>query len=516
MDSSRKKNSIKNATFNIGGLLLTSILAFVNRTFFVHVLGNELLGVSSVFVSLISMLNMAELGIGSAVSFSMFKPVAEGDHKKICALMNFYKTCYFFIGMIIAVIGVILLPFLNSIIDVHVPTFYLYGTYSLYLIETVLSYWLFAYKSQFLFVLQKSYINSAVKVFCKIIVLILQIIILTTSLAGGIYNKFFVFVLIGVLGQFINNLIVKVYVDKKYPYIIGREQLGKNERTPIYKNAIGAAIYKIADRVSTSADSIILSMCIGTIIVGTYSNYLYLVSFVTTITAQIFTSFSASIGDLIASAGKEKKNEVFFKLNYLNFLVYGFCAVCLWTLLNPFIELWLGEEYLLSKITVFAIVLNYLSEGLQHTVSSYRMQGGLYWKGKICPLMNVSLNVFLSIILANRFGIAGVLFATSISRFASTWWYDARLIFENILESSVVQYYRNYLFNLGITFFACGIVSIATLPFSEGGIINFLITIIVCIVLTTGIFWLYSRKKDEYKYFKNIMINFINKKIKKK
>ena len=246
-----------------------------------------------------------------------------------------------------------------------------------------------------------------------------------------------------------------------YPYLKGNseEKLSPSERKHFFKNLYSLFLYKISGVVIHGTDNIVISLFIGIKWVGIYSNYLLIISTITTLVSYIFYSITASVGNLIVSENNEKKYFVFRVIHFANFWVFGFCVVCLWNLLNPFISIWLGEKYLFNVFVVFSILLNFYTAGMQNASTTFRETTGLFSKGKYRPIFAAMINIVASIFLTHFIGIAGVFLGTVISRLLTYFWFDPYVIFKFEFRKSVKEYFIRYIWFLFLVIIATGITS---------------------------------------------------------
>lgn len=493
----RTVNSLKNIITGVSGQLLMIILQFASRTVFIYILGIEYLGISGLFTNILQVLNMTELGIGTAIVYSLYKPLAENDTKKVLVILGFLKKAYFIVGLVIAGLGLVLMPFLPYIIKDTNDLVNINVIYLLYLLQSVLSYWFFAYKTLLLQADQKKYIANSVRYLITVLTVLAQIVILIWL------KSFMIYIVIGIIFNVIINFVISRKVDKLYPYINKpnkEEFLSENERRQIFKNLFGVSVYKINSVVLRSTDSIVISSFIGIATVGIYSNYQLIVSTLITLAKMIFSSFTASVGNLFVLESKGKNIFIFRCLSFVGFWLYGFCAICLWILFNPFITLWVGSEYLLEKYIVLAIVINFLMDGYQQVVISYKDACGLFWQGKYRPVATAILNIIISIVLAPRMGVAGVLLGTIISRFLTTWWFEPWMVHKYAFDTSSKSYFFRYMGFSFLIVITAAVVQVASLPFSDNTWLNFILKMVLCCLIPNGVFFILFRKTEEYRY----------------
>lgn len=492
----RTLNSLKNIVSGIGGQIISVLLKFISRTVFIYVLGKEYLGIEGLFTNILGILSIAELGIGTAIVYSLYKPLAEIDMKRTSAILNFLKRAYFLVSCVILVIGLILMPFLPYIITGTTDLVDINLIYILYVFQSASSYWFSAYKGSMLQADQKKYILNFIRYLVNVITTVFQIIILL------LFESFVIYTIIGILSNLAINLITAKKVDKMYPYILTnkKETLLKDEKKDIFKNVFGASLYRINSTIVRSTDNIVISAFISTVAVGIYSNYHLIINTIITIAKMIFSSIAASIGNLYASESKEKNYFIFKTICFFSFWFYGFFAICLWILLNPFITLWLNQEFLLANFTVLIIVIDFLMDGYQQVSITYKDACGLFWYGRYRPVATAILNIIISIYLASRMGISGVLLGTILSRLFTTWWFEPYMIYKYAFHKKSNEYFIKYIAFLILVFIVGALVSILCLPFSKYNIWNFLIKVVICLVVPNTIFFILFRRTEEFKY----------------
>ena len=507
-----KESRVKNSFFNVSALLieyiLKLILTFAIRTVFIKKLGAEFLGLEGLFTNILQIMSISELGIGSAIVFSLYKPLVNKDEAKINTLMHLYRKCYFFIGIFIAVAGLILMPFLPSIINSSYNFGNVYLLFFLYLLQTLSTYWVLAYKESLLTADQKKYkvvIISNIIIFAKFILEIISLIV---------FKSFILYIVSGIITNVLRNLLIARLVDKNYPYAkkYNNIKLPKEEKKELVKNVTGLSLYKVSSTIMNSTDNIIISIYISLVTTGIYSNYLLIVTNLKNILNTLFSSMTASVGNLFAEGDKKRSEFIFRCLSFLNFWIYGFAAICLWELLNPFIEIWIGKDYIFNNYIVFIIVLNFITDGLQRTVLIYKDACGLFWKGKLRPVFSALSNIILSIIFVQWWGIFGVLLASVVSRMITTWWFDPYLVYHHALNESSKSYYINYFKYLFVVIIVSVLIDVLFIYIPLSGLVLFITKLIACLIIPNIIFFVLFRKTEEFDYLKDILLRKLKKK----
>lgn len=515
MAESRTQNSVRNIAAGLIGQGLDLVLAFVNRAIFLKFLTTEYLGISGLFSNILSVLNLAELGIGTAIVFALYKPLATNDKDKIKSLMKIYRKAYFIIGLVIAILGCALMPFLSVFMKGSTDLVDEKIIFGLYIFQSIASYWFFAYKTALLQANQKSYISSIISYSVACIGKIIQIVFLyllssTPTLSFYIYTSW------GVIFNISYNIIISKIVDKKYPFIKEKtvNPITKTEKEELTKNIYGLTLYKISSTANDAADSIIISSYVGVSLVGLYSNYRVVLTAIAHILEKIFAPLTASIGNMYVSEPVEKTESFFWKLHFVYFWLGGFCSICLFILFNPFIgEIWLGKKYLLSSWTVFAIALNFLVDQLMGAPIRYRAACGLFYQSRYRAILATIVNITLSILSVKvfDFGVTGVIFATVISRLAVTLWFDPFILFKNVFGKSPWRYYCRYFRDLLLVILTGGITYYLSLLVPLEGILHFVLLLLLCMLFPNVLWLILFGHTEEFKYLKGVAEVYIKK-----
>lgn len=507
--SSRTFNSIRNTVYAFLSQGIGSILAFVTRTIFIYTLGNTYLGLSGLFSDILTLLSLAELGIGTAITYSMYKPVAEKDEKKIAALLNLYGRVYCIIGIVVTIIGLCLTPFLSFFISDMPSIKNLNVIYLLYLLNTTLSYF-FVYKKSLLIASQSMYIASKIQAIISVFQHLIQIIVLL------VFNNFILYLLIQVIFVVANNLYISIYVDKKYSYIkkYKNEKVNKLTQKEISKNIAAMFLSKVSSVIVTSTDNILISKFVSTIVLGYYSNYILFITFIRQIFTKLFEAITGSVGNLLAIESKEKSHKTFEKIFFVNFWLIGLSSIMFFVLINSFIDMWLGNKYKLNIIIVFFICLNLYMRFIRNTCLTFIDTCGLFWHVKWKCIAEAFINFITSIIYLKVFnlGIAGVLLGTFTSNILTNFWYEPYVIYRNRFNISTKSYFLKFFKYFFATMFA-GIVSFMMCKnsFISIKIMDFIVDIIICILVVNGLYFIFFNKTEEYKYLKGVILNLIKK-----
>lgn len=497
---SRSKNTIRNAVVAFSMQMVSILLAFIGRTVFAMLLEKEYLGLGGLFSNIISVLSLSELGIGSVIIVNLYKPIAENDEDRICRLMNFYRTAYRIIGVFVICCGIVLIPFLPVLVnsDKNIP--FLEGYFILFIVQSASSYF-FAYKQSILIASQKEYICTIIKQIFNIIMNILQIIFLIITKAYAAY------LIVAIFTNILTNIAISLVADKKYPYLKNNHlKLQKEERRKILSNVSSMMLHKVGNVIINSTDNILISSMIGIIFTGLYSNYLLIVNMVMQVVNIILNSVSASIGDYNARKSKEEAFELFKAMNTICYWMFGMSSICLFTLFQPTIQIWLGEDYLLDLPCVIMIALNFLIAGIIRVPSTFVDVNGLYTKTKFKPIIMALLNLFISIICANIWGLIGIFIGTFSSYILVGLWVDPYFLCKYKFSKSFVKYILNLLLNL-IIIFIVGILTYNIVLCVR----NYILKVLICFFVANISFAAVYCKTDGFKFvfqrFKNVVKN---------
>ena len=501
MSDSRTKNIKRNILFGAINKVIAMILPFVTRTIIIWKLGAEFLGLSSLFASILQVLNMAELGFTSAVVFSLYKPIAKKDDETVCALMAFYRKTYRIIGLIILILGLLVTPFITKIIKGNYPdSINIYYLYLLYLINTVISYWAYAYKSALLTADQRSDIISKVNTSVSIISSLLKIIVLT------IWSDYYLFYICTILATIINNICVAVVTNKKYPNYFCSGELDKKTKKDIAKQVGGLAIGKISVTARNSFDSIFLSAFCGLVEVAVYSNYYAIYNGVLTGITMIKTAFTASVGNCIATKSVDDNYKDFKKINFYFLVLTNFCVICLVCLYQPFMDFWMHKKLTASFTVSILFGLYFFITCAGQVRSMYQASTGLWWEFKYYSIGEAVANLFLNAYLGYNFGMYGILAATLITvTFSSIIGMTIKffkLYFRRSPKEYFIELIKNFIiavFSTILVYFACEQIII------ENPLFNFLGRLALCVVLSFIILLsIYSCSRTYRDYFKEL------------
>ena len=410
MNNSRTSNSIRNINSAFINRLFLIILPFIARTILVKTLGSDYLGLNGLFTSLLTVLNLSELGFGSALVYCMYKPIAQNDKDHIKALLGLYKIIYQKIGLSILTIGILLTPVLPYLVKNSYPSdINLYYLYFIYLLNATISYFAYAYKQALLIAYQRKDITTNINTLTSIILYILQILSL-------IFTKdYYVYVWLYPIFTVINNVITGYYAYKYYPDITPSGEVKKEEIVQIKTHVKGLAIQRLCSTSRNAFDSIAISMFLGLTSIAIYNNYYAIMNAVHVFLYQIPEAIRSSVGNSIASESKEKNYELFNTINIGYCILSGICCSGLICLYQPFMLLWMGKDLLLPFHTVILFCLYFVLLSFGDTIALFKDGAGLWWQGRYRTIIESVSNLILNFVLGYYLGIDGIIIATIIT-----------------------------------------------------------------------------------------------------
>lgn len=441
----RTRYSIINVVTAWTGQLSVMLFQLASRFVFVRTLSAEYLGVSGLFSNILSMLALAELGVGAAMTFSLYMPLVQENTEKIKSLMRFYRNAYRVIGAIVLCGGLLLLPFYPASIAEKPAIANLDLIYILYVVNSAVSYF-YSYKRSLIIADQKKYVDSIVYYSRQGVMSILQIAVLLTS------HNFILYLVCQFVCQIAENVIISRIADKMYPYLRDKnvKKLNRDDVASIRKNVGALIFHKIGGVVVNSTSSVLISRFISLAMAGIYSNYTMITSAINSIVGQAFSAITGSVGNLEASEEPEKIHSVFRQVFYLNFVLIGFCTICLYCLFQPFIRLWVGEAYLLDSFTCTVIVASFYITGMRKAASVFRDGSASYYYDRYRPLIESALNLILSIILIQKLGLAGLVLATITTTVLTCSFEEPFILYRHVLKTRFTGFVKRWFTYLGI------------------------------------------------------------------
>ena len=509
---SRTEYSVINILTGLGGYFLNTVLGFVCRMVFVQCLSADYLGVNGLFTNIITMLSLTELGIGSAIGYALYKPLAQNDEEKIASLMQLYGKAYRIIGIFISVIGLALMPFINVIIREQ-PNISesIYLLYILNLFNTVSTYF-WGYRTTLLTAAQKNYIVAAISYVISIVQSILQMVFLL------LFRNYLGYLLIQTVGNFLYKILVSYFAEKHYPCIKKKniKPLPKDEQRVIFANVRDLMIYKLASLLVNSTDNILITFFSGLATTGIASNYTLLVNTLNSLLGQVFNGLTASVGNHNASEPKEKQFQMFSFLNMMNFWIFGWASLGIIFCSSDLVQLCFGEEYVLSIEIPLIMAVNFYTVGMMNAVWTYKHTLGLFHYGRFMQIFTGILNIVFSVVLGTYWGVFGILAATVLARACTSLWYDPIAVYIHGFGRSPWSYLAKYMKYLLVLLAAA---VLCQLSFALAGgplLVKTLLKIVLCSVVTNATFIALFFRTPEFQMLKHFARQICGKILRRK
>ena len=496
------KNAKKNLAFGVINRLILLLCPFIERTVIQNILGAQYLGLSSLYSSVLSVLSLSELGFSAAMVYNMYKPAAEGNVTKMNALLNFYRKAYYIIGAIIIFVGIAVIPFLPKLIkgtypsDINLTTLYL-----IYLSNTAISYFLFAYLSSVIVVHQRDDINSFVNSFVKIFLAVSQIT------AVYFTHSYYAFAILMPVFTIINNLWIGWRVHRLFPQYKPQGNISGEDTSGIKKLVTGTFIQQACTVTRNSLDSICISAFLGLTLTAIYNNYYLIINGVTVFLRLISTAFMGGVGNHVAMRSVSENYEEMKKLDFVYLWIGGWCSFCLICLYQPFMKLWMGKDMMLSTTSVLLLSLYFYLLKLGDIRSMYSSAKGLWWEQRYRAVGETLLNLILNILMGRAWGVNGIILATMISLFLCNYIWSVGITFRlyfSISKRKNYYYYQStetaFLFLFGcVTYLICSTVKF------DSSILSLITRGIICCMVPNLLMIIVYRNHAAFRYALNMI-----------
>lgn len=496
MSKSRKKNATLSALMSSFRQVSSIVFQFASRTVFIYVLGKDYLGLNGLFTNILTLLALSELGIGVAISFYLYKPLAIDDKERVKVLMNFYKRCYNIVGLVIFGMGCSILPFLNLLVNFDQPLpDNLYLIYLLFLLQSACTYFFFAYKQSLIIADQKLYKVESINILFIFLGCIVDVVVLL------IFRSFLIYLFFRVGIVILMNYCISLKVDKEYPYIKEpcSTKLTSTEVKNFFKDVYSVSIFRIGSVFFNSLSNFIISIMIGTAVVGIYSNYTLITSQITAVFMIFITSVTASVGNVLVKESKEKQIKIFDKLRTYCFLLTGLFSICIFQLSNSFINIWLGEldkSYIFPQVVVFFISIDFYINSYCQIHNTFRQTSGNFQIGEYLQIIGGLVNIALAIPLCKQYGVTGVCAAQVISKMLVTNIPFLYMIENKLFNIRLVNTVFIIFKHLFLTIIVGAIIWFLCINLHQKSILYFIFEIVLTSILSVIMFAFILRKTD--------------------
>ena len=494
----------------LGNKLILFVLAFLTRTVFIRLLGAEYTGVSSLYSNILSVLSVAELGLGNVMMYYLYSALREKDEARVNYIVFYFRRIY--LGIIAAVLGVgaMLIPFLGLIVksDVfsyrEIVVFYLF-----YLLNAVASYFVI-FRTMTLQADQKSFICNICTTVSTVAMYAVQLLYLLLT------RDFYGFLVIQVLSTIGNNMVQNAIVKRKYPYL--RKKIKDNRSylsgKEVFGNIKATFLFKVSDTILDQTDNIIISILFGTVFVGYYTNYYMIIYYLVSVASIVVNGLVASFGNLNAEGDMERSHQMFRCSMLLFSFIGGLFSTVYLCVIQDFVTVWIGEGYLMKYDLILAILAVFFLRMNTNTVWIYRSTLGLFQKVQYINLIAAALNIVLSVALGMLWGMAGVIVSTAISRLATSFWFETRIVYGKF-NKGVSEYFLLQLKSL-LIFVGAAAASFAACFFIQiNPVVNIILKGMISAAVVFAASWVFYHKTQEYRILKSRVGSLMSGLIKK-
>ncbi len=506
-EKSRTEYSARNTTVAIIGRISAILTGFITRIIFTHTLSTDYVGINGLFTDILNVLALSELGIGTAITYALYKPIAQKDIEKQKSLMKLYQGFYRIVALFVLVAGLLILPFMDILIKDQPKVEHLTLIYLMYLMNSVISY-LCIYKKTLIDAHQLSYIGVLYKTIGGVVQNILQIIVLLTT------RNFILYLSLLFFFTLLNNVLVSRKADKLYPYLKDKQvqKLPEEERRSIFQNIRAMLMHKVGNVVVNNTDNLLLSALVGTLSVGRYSNYYLIIGSVRQVLEQMFQGITASVGNMGVEEGRERIKKIFEASFFMGQWMYGLIAICMYEVLDVFVGLCFGQQYVFTKDVTLILCVNFYLTGMRQATLVFRDSMGLFRYDRYKSLAEALINLVVSLILGKLYGTTGVFLGTMISTVTTSLWVEPYMLYKHRLKESCKPYFLKYLLYATVTFVLWFGLNIPCQNIVGNPWLVCVLRVILCLVIINFVYLLLYHRMEEFRLLWKKGIDLIQKK----
>ena len=490
---SRTEYSMVNTSVALFAQVGAILMGFFTRVVFTRTLSEGYVGINGLFTDILNILSLSELGVGTAITYALYGPIARKDYEKQKILMRLFRLFYRVTAAIVLIAGLLLIPFLDVLMKDRPDVDHLVLIYLLYLLNSVISY-LLIYKKTLVDAHQMSYITVLYHNGFLVLQDICQIVILLCT------KNFILFLMIAVFCTFLGNVCMSRKADKMFPYL--KEpcdgHLPKEEKQQIVRNVKAMMMHKIGTVVVSNTDNLLISSFVGVISAGIYSNYYLLIGSIRQILDQVLQGVAASVGNLGETEEKQKVERIFQEIFFGGYWLYGLAGICLLELLNPFVELAFGRKYLFDFPVVLILCINFFLNGTRKVTLIFKESMGLFWYDRYKSIIEAFLNLITSILFVLHFGITGVFMGTITSTVLTSLWVEPYVLYKYRFQKSAVPFFLKYALNLIVMGSVWVITNLCCRQIEGMLIFQLIIRLGICAIIPNLLLWLVYKKSEEY------------------
>lgn len=491
-EKSRTEYSARNTTVAMIARAGAIMMGFAARVVFTHTLSEDYVGINGLFTDILSVLALSELGVGTAITYALYKPISEGNIEKQKSLMKLYQSFYRIVAVIVLAAGLLVIPFMDVLIKDQPQVGHLTLIYMMYLTNSVVSY-LGIYKRTLIDAHQQSYIGVLYQTCFWGLQNIFQIIVLLAT------RNFILYLSILIICTLLNNICISRRADKMYPYLRDKkaERLPKDEKQGIFRNIRAMLMHKIGTVVVNNTDNLLLSALVGTVSVGKYSNYFLIIGSVKQVLEQMFQGITASVGNMGVEEGRERIRKIFETSFFMGQWIYGLTVICMYEALDLFVGLSFGSQYVFAGNVTLILCLNFYLNGMRQASLVFRDSMGLFRYDRYKSLAEAVINLVVSLILGKYLGTAGVFLGTMVSTVTTSLWVEPYMLYKHRLQAPCRFYFLKYLLYASVTFLLWYVEDIACGYMRGNPWAVCVLRVLLCFVITNLVYLvLYHRTKE--------------------
>ncbi len=511
MEKSRTEHSMQNIIVAICARMLAILSGFFVRVIFTHTLSQEYVGINGLFSDIISVLALSELGIGTAITFTLYKPIAEKDVEKQKSIMKLYQRFYYMVAGIVLVAGLSIIPFMNILVKDHEKIDHLILIYLMYLFSSVSSYFMI-YKKTLIDAHQLSYIGVLYHTIWLLLQYVCQAVILLVT------KNFILYLSVLIFCTLANNYMISRKADRLYPFLNDKnvQNLSKEEKSGIFTHIRAMLMHKVGNVLVNNTDNLLLSSIVGTISVGCYSNYYLVIGSVRQVLEQCFQGIAASVGNLGATENKERVKKVFLCTFFLGQWIYGMVTIAMFEVLNSFIGKSFGQTYVFDRTITLILCVNFYLLGMRQATLVFRDSLGLFHYDRYKSIVEAIINLAVSILLGQLWGVVGIFLGTLISMVTTSLWVEPYMLYKHKLKESGWDYCYRFLFYsvvTGVLWLLEDRICARIVSDSWGGMI---IRAFLCLLITNLVYFLLYHRTFEFQFLMTKAGKILRKKLENK
>lgn len=510
-ERSRTEYSARNTTVAMVARIIAILMGFVSRVVFTHTLSEAYVGINGLFTDLLNVLALSELGVGTAITYALYKPISDRDIEKQKSLMRMYKIFYRMVALFVLIAGLLIVPFLNLLIKDSPDVEHLTFIYLMYLFNSVLSY-LLIYKKTLVDAHQMNYIGVLYQTVTWSVQNLLQILVLLLTGNFILYLSVLIICTVG------GNIAISIKSERMFPYLKDKnvQKLSKEETKSIYQNIRAMLMHKVGNVIVNNTDNLLLSALVGSLSVGRYSNYFLIIGSVTQVLNQMFQGITASVGNLGVEESRERIGKIFEASFFMGQWMFGMAAICLYEILNPFVEMSFGKNYVFAEGITLILCINFYLTGMRQATLVFRDSMGLFRYDKYKALPEAFINLVTSIILGKYMGTAGIFIGTMISTVTTSLWVEPYMLYKHRLKQSGKIYFIKYAVYAAVTFSLWFIIDLLCKKVGGGLLTICVLRLIICVVITNLCYLLLYHRTKEFRLLMDKGIELLKNKFPQK